>query len=375
MAIALSKSKLERPALGSLLGRLKSPFASRSNNLALGLDIGSHAVKICELRRLESGYQLESLGSAMIPLDSIEDGTLINAPAVAAVIEKLLTNLRCRHKKVAISVSGYSVIVKKINLRLMSPEELAKHVQHEAEQYIPFDIDDVYLDCQDLHTNVGDEDRSDVMLAAARKELVDGYLNMLDGLGLQSVVVDVDAFALENAFELGPDQHENVALVDIGAAKMNINILSDGTSALVRDVPLGGRQLTEQIQQALDLSFEEAEEIKLGHIAPAPESKARVAEIMLRASQQWSKEIQRALDFYQTGHVDHPISRIIISGGGAKIAGLAEFFSQECSLPCSVLDPFAQTKVDGNRIDPAYLRAIAPEMAQAVGLATRTIDF
>ncbi|HET98168.1 MAG TPA: type IV pilus assembly protein PilM [Desulfurivibrio alkaliphilus] len=375
MAPKMPQLKLSLPSLGGLTSRFSLPFMARGEALALGLDIGSHAVKACELQRSGSGYLLKSLGSALMPPDTIEDGALVEPAAVAGVIGNLLGNLGSRNKKVAISVSGYSVIVKKINLRVMSSEELEKHLHEEAEQYIPFDIDDVYLDCQDLHTNTGEDDHTDIMLVAAKKELVDGYLGMLEDLGLETVVVDVDAFALENAFEAAGGPDESAVLVDIGASKMNINIVSGGASALARDVILGGRQLTEQIQRALDISFEEAEEIKLG-LTPAPENaRQRVEKIVLEACRQWSAEIKRALDFHQTTSPEQAVERIVLSGGGANIAGLADLFSQENNLPTTIFNPFARAVVDQKRIDPAYLRAVAPSMAQAAGLATRLVEF
>lgn len=378
MALTLPRFKLNLSALERLTGLLPAKLKAGAGGkpLALGLDIGSHAVKACELHRTaDSGYRLEVLGSALMPPEAIEDGALIDPAAVARVIGNLLGNLGSKNRKVAISVSGYSVIVKKINLRVMTPEELEKHLHEEAEQYIPFDIDDVYLDCQDLHTNTGDEEHTDIMLVAAKRELVDGYLNMLAELGLETVVVDVDAFALENGFEVVSNSRENVALVDIGASKMNINIMAGGTSALARDVILGGRQLTEQIQQALDLSFTEAEEIKLGKAPLESAAQSRVEGIVLDTCRQWSGEIKRAIDFYLTNHPDHPVERIVVSGGGARLAGLAEFFSREIELPVTIFNPFANALFDPERIDPAYLQAVAPEMAQAAGLATRTVDF
>ena len=232
--------------------------------LVVGLDIGSHAVKICQLSKENDGFRLLNLGSAQLPEGAVDDGMLQDADEVGKIISALYKNLKIKEKKVAISISGYSVIVKKINLAVMTQTELEAHIQAEAEQYIPFDIDDVYLDFQDLHTNTEDDDRTDVMLVAAKKEVVDGYLDMLRAAGLKPVIVDVDAFALENAYEANFSLDENAALIDIGASKMNINIISHGTSTLARDVVLGSRQLTEQIQNRFDISYEEAEALKLG---------------------------------------------------------------------------------------------------------------
>ena len=364
--------KLQLPPLPK--GKFSLAFA-KAQPLSIGLDIGSHAVKICELTQTtKGGIRLLSLGSALMPPDALEDGALLDPDAVAKVISNLVGNLKIKGKKVAFSVSGYSVIVKKINLEVMTEAELEKHIHEEAEQYIPFDIDDVYLDFQDLHTNSEEEERTDIMLVAAKREVVDGYLNMLRSAGLKPVVVDVDAFALENAFEANFGLHDNVALIDIGASKMNINIISDGISTLARDVVLGSRQLTEQIQSRLDLPYEEAEAVKVG-AQPAGERQGDLERIFVDVCRQWVTEIKRALDFYASNYPDAPIDKIVLSGGGARVAGLADFFHRETGVPVEVFNPFAKAEVDTSAIDPAYLKAIAPQMALAAGLATRPVEF
>lgn len=365
-------SKIKLPSFNVNLPDLNLPFLKKQK-LSIGLDIGSHAVKICEMTDTGKGLQLISLGSALMPADALEDGALQDPEAVATVITNLAKNLKIKGKKVAVSISGYSVIVKKINLAVMSEEELEAHIHAEAEQYIPFDIDDVYIDFQDLKTNTDIEDRTDVMLVAAKKDVVDGYLDMLRSIGLQTVVVDVDAFALENAYGANFDLDENIVLVDIGASKMNINIISRGTSVLARDVVLGSRQLTEQIQNRFDLTFEEAEELKVGKI-PAEDKKEELERIFTDTSTQWVTETKRALDFYYSNHPDDPITKIVLSGGGAKIKGLAQFFEQETEVSVELFNPFAMAKSDTNTIDPDYLQYIAPEMALSTGLASRPVE-
>ncbi|MDZ7640431.1 MAG: pilus assembly protein PilM [Desulfurivibrio sp.] len=195
MAIALPRLQLSMP-----FRRHRRPAGATGVDkrpLALGLDIGSHAVKACELRASVAGYRLAALGSALVPPEAIDDGALVDPAAVSGVIGGLLANLKSKNRRVAISVSGYSVIVKRISLPVMEPAALADYIYEVAEQYLPFDTDEVYLDCHDLQTQGPGEEQTDVMLVAAKKELVDGYLEMLDGLGLTTVVVDVDAFALE----------------------------------------------------------------------------------------------------------------------------------------------------------------------------------
>ncbi|MBI5556930.1 MAG: type IV pilus assembly protein PilM [Deltaproteobacteria bacterium] len=364
---------LSLPKFDFNFNKLKLPFIQRQH-LTVGLDIGSHAVKVCELAENGRGLKLLSLGSARLPAEAVEDGELKDPAAVAGVIKNLLANLQIKGKKVGISISGYSVILKKINLAVMNEKALEDHIQSEAEQYIPFDLSDVYLDYQDLKTNKEDEDRTDVMLVAAKKDVVNAYLQMLRSVGLKTVLVDVDAFALENSFETNCGQEGNVVLVDIGSSKMNINIVSKGASLFARDVALGSRQLTEQIQGRFDLDFEEAESLKIGVSAPE-EKQAELEEIFVSTTTQWIMEIKKAIDFYSTNFPDTPLAKIVISGGGSKIKGLDQYFREETGLPVEIFNPFATTRIDPNRIDPDYLKSIAPEMAISVGLASRPCPF
>jgi len=345
------------------------PFFSK-NDLVVGLDIGSHAIKACQLKQTSSGYSVISLGSIVLPEGAVEDGTLNEPEIVSEAITNILSNLKIKNKKIGFSISGYSVIVKKVNLAVMEDEQLEEHIMAEAEQYIPFDIEDVYLDYQDLKTGTGDTQRTDVMLVAAKKEIVDDYLEMLTGLNLMPVIVDIDGFALENVFEHNYKKNENVALVDIGASKMNINILSQGISVVARDIIVGSRQLTEQIQNVFDLDFEEAEALKLGSIA-ADDKQEEIEEIFSTTCTQWVLEIKKAIDLYHSNHPNQPLKKLILSGGGAKVAGLTDFLAQETELEVELFNPFAKMTANSKKIDPEYLNSIGPEMAIAAGLAIR----
>ena len=295
--------------------KLSLPGLSKPKPLALGLDIGSYSVKLCEMADTGNGYKLLKLGSAKLPEGAVEDGVLQDPDAVGAVISTLLKNLKIKQKKVAISMSGYSVIVKKINLAVMADEQLAEHIQSEAEQYIPFDINDVYLDYQDLKTNTEASDFTDIMLVAAKKDVVNAYLEMLEKIGLQVVVVDVDAFALENSFESSSTLDQNVVLIDIGASKMSINIIAHGASILARDVVMGIQQITEQMQSQLDMDFAEAEAVKIGGL-PAEGKQQAIEGIFINNCTQWILEIKKAIDFYISNYPDDEINRLVLSSGG-----------------------------------------------------------
>ncbi len=345
------------------------PFLTR-NNLVVGLDIGSHSVKVCQLKKSGSGFVVTALGSALLPEGVVDDGTLNEPEIVGKIIANLLKNLKITNKKIGFSISGYSVIVKKINIEAMGDALLEAHIMAEAEQYIPFDIDDVYLDFQDLKTNTDSNSRTDVMLVAAKRQIVQDYLDMFTGLKLTPVLVDIDGFALANAFEHAQPENRTIALVDIGATQMGINILSNGLSVVARDVVLGSQQLTEQIQDLLDIEIEEAEQIKLG-IKTREENQKDLENIFSSVCTQWVLEIKKAIDLYHANHPDTPLQKLVLSGGGSKVKGLDEFLANETGLEVEIFSPFAGMQTDKKKIDPEYLAKVGPEMAIAAGIALR----
>lgn len=343
---------------------------AKKAKLITGVDIGSHAIKVCQLQRSGGGYALVAAGSAVIPPGSVEDGVLQDPDVVGETIGALFKNLKIKEKKVGISISGYSVIVKKIQLDPMDPKELAEYISAEAEQYIPFDREDVYLDFEDLKTAESEDDRTDVMLVAAKKEVVDGYLDVLWDQGLNPVLVDVDGFALENIWETVESSGANVALVDIGACKMNVNVIVGGMSVLARDIVGGSQQLTEQIINTFGVDFDEAEKIKLG-VIPADDKREDIEEIFVSTCTNWVLEIKKAIDLFQANHPNSALSRLVLSGGGSKVPGLRTFLKQETGLEVVRFNPFVNMKINEKKIDPQYIKAIGPEMAIAAGLAIR----
>ena len=344
------------------------------DDLITGVDIGSHAVKICQLQKAGKGFKLVAVGSTAIPAGAVEDGVLQEPEAVGKAIASLLKNLKIKSKRVGISISGYSVIVKKINLESMSDDALAEYIKAEAEQYIPFDIDEVYLDFQKLPTKREGSDRIDVMLVAAKREVVNDYLDMLNELKLKTVLVDVDGFALENIWESTAEKAENVALIDIGASKMNINIISEGVSVLARDVVVGSEKLTDQLANALDVDYQQAEKIKLGLVS-ADENSTKVGEIFTKICTQWVLEIKKAIDLYLANNPDKLLTSLVVSGGGSKVNGLLDFIARETGLKVVHFNPFASMSLDEKKIDRQYLNSIGPEMAIAAGLAIRSAAF
>jgi type IV pilus assembly protein PilM len=342
---------------------------------SIGLDIGSSHVKLMELSQdAKSGqWSLVNFGLTRLPPEAIVDGAVMNTTVIVDAIRELVQKHRVRTKDVVCSVSGHSVIIKRVNLPLMTTEELEESIQWEAEQYIPFDINDVNIDVQVLEGS-HDPGQMEVLLVAARKELVNEYQTLISDAGLRPMVVDVDAFAVANMFELNYElPSDSVALVNVGASNVNIHVLRDGSSAFTRDIGMGGRQFTEEIQRTLNISYEEAEAMKVGGEERDTEAvvPGEVTRVMNLVGDNLATEIHRSLDFYLSTSSDAGLSRIYLSGGAARTPGLAQAISKYTNLPCEVVDPFRNIRIDERDVNPAFLADVGPQAAVAVGLAVR----
>jgi type IV pilus assembly protein PilM len=336
----------------------------------VGVDIGSSAVKLVQLREIKGGYQLQKIGLLPLPPEAIVDNTLMDSSSIVETIKNLLSTLDVKVKEAVCSISGNAVIIRKISLPVMPVEELEDQIHWEAEQYIPFDINDVNVDFQILSPDEQDPSKMNVLLVASKKDIINDYLAVFAEAGLKLVVVDVDSFAVQNAYESNydADPNEVVALVNVGASIMNLNIVRGGVSLFTRDVQMGGNLYTEEIQKQFGLNSEDAERMKL-----AAGSDERLQEILQRVNETIALEMRRSLDFYNSTAGEGRIARVYLSGGGAKTASLVESVQQRLSLPVELMDPFRRVAVSEKAFDAEYLNAIAPMATVAVGLATRRL--
>ncbi len=347
---------------------------SRSKN-AVGLDIGSSHVKVLELFQTKAkNYRLGNFGMVRLPPEAIVDGAVMNASVIVDAIRELIQRHRIKTRDVIASVAGHSVIIKRINLPVMTPDELEESIQWEAEQYIPFDVNDVNIDVQILDEAGDEAGQMEVLLVAARKELVNEYVSLIHEAGLTPAIIDVDAFAIENAFELNYDvPDDTIALVNIGSGSVNINVIRRGVTAFTRDLGMGGRQVTEEIQRALNISFEEAENMKVGGDerdadAVVPEE---IEGVIRTVSESIATEVHRSLDFYLSTAAGDRLSRIYLSGGGAHTPGLGQAISRLANAPIEVMDPFRNIEIDERSFNPRFLQDVASQACVAVGLALR----
>jgi type IV pilus assembly protein PilM len=340
----------------------------------VGLDIGSSSVKAVELVRKGPSYELANLGIEALGQDVVVDGSIMDALVVSSAIEKIFAQNKIKTKDVATSVSGHSVIVKRIAVSAVSDAEVASAIPYEAQQYIPFDVADVNLSYQIIGPAVG-ADGMDVMLVAAKREKILNHTNVLSQAGRNPVVVDIDAFALENAFEANydPPPGTMAALLNIGASIMNINIVRDGASLFTRDVSVGGNQYTDTLQKELDLSFDDAERLKRGRPLPNVSEEAKASHLR-SVSEILLLEIQKTFDFFKQTTSASNIEAIYLAGGTSKIEGLEALLKEEFNVPVEIMDPFRKVHINPAQFDMAFTAEIAPSMCVAAGLALRSFD-
>jgi type IV pilus assembly protein PilM len=338
----------------------------------VGLDIGSSSIKSVELKSTKQGYELVSFGLEPLAQDTVVDGAIMDAPLVAGAIGGIFDKQKVKTKNVATSVSGHSVIVKRVTLPMMSEEELFDRVQSEASQHIPFDIADVSLDYQLLESV---DSQMDVLLVAVKKDKILNHTNVLAQAGKNPTIVDIDAFALQNCFEVNydPDPGQTVALLNVGASVMNINIVRGGIPLFTRDVSVGGNQYTDALQKELDLSFEDAEKLKRGEAIAGVADEHKV-QILRSVSDILILEIQKTFDFFRATASGENIQRIYIGGGTARVPGLVELLREEFAMPVEELYPFRKIIINPARHNEDQIRELAPRLAIAVGLALRSFD-
>src|SRR6201984_3505916 len=336
-------------------------LGGKKSKQIVGLDIGSSSIKAVELKATKAVYELVSFGMESLAPDTVVDGAIMDAPQVANAISRIFDSASVKTKNVATSVSGHSVIVKRVPLPLMTEEELYDRIPAEASQHIPFDIADVNLSYQ--------------LLVAVKKDKILNHTNVLAQAGKTPVVVDIDAFGLQNCFEVNyePDAGQTVALLNIGASVMNINIVRGGIPLFTRDVSVGGNQYTDALQKELDLSFDDAERLKKGDTLPSVTDEQK-SQILRSVSDILTLEIQKPFDFFRATASGENIQRIMVAGGTARVPGLVDLLREEFAMPVEELNPFRKVLINPGKHSEDQIRELAPRLVVAVGLALRSFD-
>jgi type IV pilus assembly protein PilM len=345
---------------------------SRSKGL-VGLDIGSSAIKLVELRERKAGeFHLQRLGVEALSPEAIVDGSIMDSSLVVDAIHKLNDQTKVKSTHYATSLSGHSVIIKKIQLPAMPQEELAESIQWEAEQYIPFDINDVRLDYVVLSDGEPGRDNMEVLLVAVKRDKVNDYVSVISQTGKTPALVDVDAFAVQNAYEVNYDldPRKTVALVNMGAGVTNINVIARGTTVFWRDISFGGNQFTEALQREFNLSFDQAESLKRGQ-AVDRYSLADARPVLDTVSGEMAAEIRKTFDFFSATSSEGPVDELMISGGCSLTPNLQQVLRDRFEVTTELMNPLRRVHYKESDFDSAWLQSIAPMMGVAVGLAIR----
>jgi type IV pilus assembly protein PilM len=343
----------------------------RNVNL-VGLDIGTHSVKMVQIKAGSAKPKLVNMGMAPVPRDAFAEGRIAKPELVANIVRQLSTHLKIRQKAVAISVSGYDVMIKKIELPTMTEEELEIKMYSELGQYIPYNIDEVDIDYQVMDISKDRPNFMEVLLVAAKKESITDFNSVLKLAGFDAYVVDVDFFALGNSFEVtyGFEEDSSIALLDMGANKSVMNISHKGVPIFTRGISIGGNQITESIRDYFRITFEEAEAVKLGESSETYQAQA-LEDIFVSTAGSWVNECRRAMDFFYHNYPDNSVKALYLSGGSCRLPGLEKVLQEHLDIPVEIFNPISKLQYDSKQFDPAYIEYIGPQMAISLGLALR----
>jgi len=353
--------------------KVKNLFSKKQ---VAGLDIGSSSLKIVEILDTSKGYFLNNFSQVPLEKGTIENGTLNDPENLSRKIKELFKASRCKTKKIVASLSGHSVIVKKVSFTNMEEAELRELINDEAEKYLPFDdMKEVNFDFQMLGESDINPNMMEVLLVAVKKNIIDSYTDAIEKARLNVIIMDVDSFALETMYETNYDFEEGeiVVLVNIGASMTNINVVKNGGSIFTRDFPMGGNNITEALREKMGVTFEEAEAVKLEAENTDEAEESGPKEDLIRSADFLFLEIERSVDYFRSTCPREEIKQMLISGGCAKIPGLAGALSQRLNIETELINPFKNLSYNKKVFDPTYIEDIGPIAAVGVGLALRRI--
>ncbi len=341
-----------------------------------GLDIGSSSIKLAEIQETPKGHILSRFSQIPLEKGVIVDGIPVEPQELALKIKELFKQSGCKKKGVVISLSGHSVIIKKVNFPTMDEDELRDLIKDEAGKYLPFDnMEAVSYDFQILGENEFNPNQMDVIIVAAKKDIISSYTAAIQRAGYLPMIMDVDSFALETMYEENYEYEENemALLINIGASITNINVLKGGASIFTRDFTLAGNSITEAIQKKLGVTFEEAERIKIEGPGGDESAEREFQQSLLSYAEPICSEIERSVDYFRSTYGGEYIKHVLLSGGSAKIPGIVNDLTQRLSVEAEIANPFKKIGYNIKTLDPATIEEIKPIATVGVGLALRKV--
>lgn len=347
---------------------------NRNKKNIIGLDIGTSSVKLAKLQKKRGSYQLKNLQIAPLPEDAIIEGEIVDHNAVVEAIESLISESKIKVSGVSTSIAGASVIIKRVQTQKAEPLVMDDQVYWEAEQYVPFDMSEISLDYEILQDNLPDN-KCEILLVAAKKEFIEKRLSAVRELGLEPQVLDVDSLAIGNLFwenyEI-PDS-TSVMLIDLGASITKINIITNSKTIFTRDIAIGGKAITKEIQNQLGLSYQDAENLKIDASATG-QFPSEVIDPINKIIENIVLEARRSLDFAISASEDFPITDVFVCGGNCMMPGILDLVQEMLGLPTQILNPFERISFDSSEFNEEFLNAVGVSSALAIGLALREFD-
>ena len=349
---------------------------NRGQSAVLGIDISTAAIKLLELSKTGARYKVENYAVSPLPQDAVVDKNIANIDVIANAIRAAIKQSGTKTKYACVAVAGSSVMTKIISMPAsLTDDEMEEQILVEADQYVPYSLDEVNLDFEVQGVSEKNPEMVDVLLAASRRENVADRVEALEKAGLKAKIVDVEAFAMENAFSLLADQlpdnidNQTIAIADIGATMATLNVLHDYRTVYTREQGFGGKQLTEEIQRRYGLSYEEAGLAKKHGGLPDN----YVSDVLDPFKKAMVQQIARSLQFFVSSSANRNIDSIVLAGGCSSIPGLEKLVEQSLGMPAYVANPFINMALS-NKVKPQSLSNDAPAMMIACGLALRSFD-
>jgi len=340
----------------------------------VGLDIGSASLKMAEVLTTSSGYVLNRFLQLPLPKGIITEGVVNDPRALSLKIKELFWNSGCSGRGIVTALSGNSVVIKKVTFAQMDETELRELIRDEAGKYLPFDnMDDVNYDFQILGDNEYNPNQMDVIIVAAKKDIVDTYLSAITAAGLNVAIMDVDSFALETVYEANYEYDDNdiAVIVRIGADLTNINVIKGGMSIFTRDFTMGGNAITESLQERYGVSFDEAETLKVEGMPGSDQDNMDLRNSIIDSADPICSEIERSIDYFRSTFGGEYIKKVLVSGGSSRIPGLAANLSQRLNVDTELINPLLKIGFNKRNIDARKLESIKPVAAVAIGLGLR----
>ncbi len=353
-----------------------SQIVAKKRQPLIGVDISASSIKILELSRSGDHYRVERYAVEPLPQNAVIEHTITEVDQVAQTMQRAVKRSGTKCKNVAVAVAGSHVISKIINMPAgLADRDLQTQIEMEADRYIPYPLDEVNLDFQVLGPADSGGEQVNVLIAACRKEIVDDYLAVTQGAGLTPTVIDIETYAMENAYSLiaqhmpGGGMEKTIAVIDVGATTTNINVMRDNRSIYTRDHTFGGRQLTEEIQRRYGLSYEEAGLAKKQGGLPDNYQ----TDVLRPFMEAMCQEVMRALQFFYSSSPYNSVDQVLLAGGCAQIPGVEELVAARVGVATAIANPFASMSLS-SRVKPQLLSNDAPSLMISCGLAMRGFD-